>query len=161
MKCAHVPWASYNTPWIELIQYGCRIGKKVYSSPHSWMFTSVSVGSNPRSYLFATATVRMGVYTALKYITKAIQHLSHWSLFTFTFTTQKYGLQSLMNWRCWNKCLHSINWTFNKAWVSHTNAFSTQNMQLKWRRFRMTSFLEKHWEKYYFKSQQNFAGKFF
>ena len=29
-KCAHVPWASYNTPQIELIQYGRRIGKKVY-----------------------------------------------------------------------------------------------------------------------------------
>ena len=25
------PWASYNTPYIELIQYGCSIGKKVYS----------------------------------------------------------------------------------------------------------------------------------
>ena len=30
MKCAHSPWASYNTPQIELIQYGRRIGKKVY-----------------------------------------------------------------------------------------------------------------------------------
>ena len=30
-KCAHAPWASYNTPQIELIQYGRRIGKKVYS----------------------------------------------------------------------------------------------------------------------------------
>ena len=29
-KCAHAPWASYNTPWIELTQYGRRIGKKVY-----------------------------------------------------------------------------------------------------------------------------------
>ena len=29
-KCAHTPWASYNTPSIELIQYGRRIGKKVY-----------------------------------------------------------------------------------------------------------------------------------
>ena len=28
--CAHAPWASYNTPWIQLIQYGRRIGKKVY-----------------------------------------------------------------------------------------------------------------------------------
>jgi len=26
--CAHAPWASYNTPEIELIQYGRRIGKK-------------------------------------------------------------------------------------------------------------------------------------
>ena len=24
------PWASYNTPYIELIQCGCRIGKKVH-----------------------------------------------------------------------------------------------------------------------------------
>ena len=30
MKCAHAPWASYNTPQIELIQYGHHIGKKVY-----------------------------------------------------------------------------------------------------------------------------------
>ena len=29
-KCAHALWASYNTPQIELIQYGRRIGKKVY-----------------------------------------------------------------------------------------------------------------------------------
>ena len=27
-KCAHAPWASYNTPQIGLIQYGRRIGKK-------------------------------------------------------------------------------------------------------------------------------------
>ena len=30
MKCAHAPWTSYNTPSIKLIQYGRRIGKKVY-----------------------------------------------------------------------------------------------------------------------------------
>ena len=29
-KCAHAPWASYSSPQIELIQYGRRIGKKVY-----------------------------------------------------------------------------------------------------------------------------------
>ena len=29
-KRAHSPWESYNTPWIELIQYGRRIGKKDY-----------------------------------------------------------------------------------------------------------------------------------
>ena len=29
-KCAHAHWASYNTPQMELIQYGQRIGKKVY-----------------------------------------------------------------------------------------------------------------------------------
>ena len=29
-KCVHAPWASYNTPYIELIQYGRYIGKKVY-----------------------------------------------------------------------------------------------------------------------------------
>ena len=29
-KCAHAPWASYNTPQIELIQYDRRISKKVY-----------------------------------------------------------------------------------------------------------------------------------
>ena len=31
-KCAHAPWASYNTPLIEFIQYGRRIGKNVYYS---------------------------------------------------------------------------------------------------------------------------------
>ena len=29
-KCAHAPWASYNTPSIKLIPYGRRIGKEVY-----------------------------------------------------------------------------------------------------------------------------------
>ena len=29
---AHAPWASHNTPYIQLIQYGRRIGKRVYSS---------------------------------------------------------------------------------------------------------------------------------
>ena len=29
-KCDHAPWASYNTSYIALIQYGRRIGKKVY-----------------------------------------------------------------------------------------------------------------------------------
>ena len=29
-RCAHAPWASYNTPYIELIQYDPRIGEKVY-----------------------------------------------------------------------------------------------------------------------------------
>ena len=27
---AHAPWASHNTPYIQLILYGRRIGKKVY-----------------------------------------------------------------------------------------------------------------------------------
>ena len=27
-RCAHAPWASYNTPQIELIKYGRRIGKR-------------------------------------------------------------------------------------------------------------------------------------
>jgi len=27
---AHAPWASHNTPYIQLIQYGRRIGKKVH-----------------------------------------------------------------------------------------------------------------------------------
>ena len=31
-KYAHAPWASYNTPQIELTQYGRRMGKKVYCS---------------------------------------------------------------------------------------------------------------------------------
>ena len=29
---AHAPWASHNTPYIQLIQYGRRIGERVYSS---------------------------------------------------------------------------------------------------------------------------------
>ena len=51
------------------------------------MFTFVSVGSSPRSYLFANTTVRIGVYTAPKYITKAIRHLLHWSFSYFLHKT--------------------------------------------------------------------------
>ena len=43
------------------------------SSPHSWIFTSVSVGSSPRSYLFTSATGRIGVHTAPKYGKKPIR----------------------------------------------------------------------------------------
>ena len=51
------------------------------------MFTSVPVGSCPRSYLFANKTVRIGVYTAPKCITKAIRHLLHWSFSYFLHKT--------------------------------------------------------------------------
>ena len=51
------------------------------------MFTSVPVGSCPRSYLFANKTARIGVYTAPKCITKAIRHLLHWSFSYFLHKT--------------------------------------------------------------------------
>ena len=41
----------------------------------------------PPSYLFANTTVRIGVYTAPKYITKAIRHLLHWSFSYFLHKT--------------------------------------------------------------------------
>ena len=44
-KCAHAPWASYNTPQIELIQYGRRIGKKVYCSLKTQFLWEVSITS--------------------------------------------------------------------------------------------------------------------
>ena len=39
-------------------------------SPHSCKFTSVSVGSSPRSYLFTSAKGRLGIHTAPKYAKK-------------------------------------------------------------------------------------------
>ena len=44
------------------------------SSPHSWIFTSVSVGSSPRSYFFISATGPIGVHTSPKYGTKHIRY---------------------------------------------------------------------------------------
>ena len=46
------------------------------SSPHSWIFTSVSVGSRPRSYLFTSATGRIGVHSAPKYGRKLIRYVT-------------------------------------------------------------------------------------
>ena len=46
------------------------------SSPHSWIFTSVSVGSSPRCYLFTSATGRIGVHTAPKCDTKPIRYMT-------------------------------------------------------------------------------------
>ena len=44
---------------------------------HSWIFTSVSVGSSPRSYLFTSTTGRIGVYKLTpKYGTKPIQYVT-------------------------------------------------------------------------------------
>ena len=37
------------------------------SSPHSWIFTFVSVGSSPRFFLFTSATGRIDVHTAQTY----------------------------------------------------------------------------------------------
>ena len=46
-------------------------------SPHSRMFTSVSVGSILRSYLFtSTTTVRIGVHSAPKYGTETIRYVT-------------------------------------------------------------------------------------
>ena len=43
------------------------------SSPHSRIFTSVSVGSSPRFYLFISVTVRIVVHTAPKCGTKPLR----------------------------------------------------------------------------------------
>ena len=43
------------------------------SSPHSWIFTSVSVGSRSRSYLFTSVTGQIGVHTVPKYGAKPIR----------------------------------------------------------------------------------------
>ena len=45
-------------------------------SPHSWIFTFVSVVSSPRSYLFTSATGRIGVHTAPKYGAKSIRYVT-------------------------------------------------------------------------------------
>ena len=46
------------------------------SSLHSWIFTSVLVGSNPRSYLSTSATVWIPVYTAPKSDTEPIRYVT-------------------------------------------------------------------------------------
>ena len=46
------------------------------SSPHSWIFTSVSVGTSPCFYLFTSATDRTGVHTAPKYSTKPVRYVT-------------------------------------------------------------------------------------
>ena len=46
------------------------------SSPHSWIFTSVSVGSSPRCYLLTSATGRIGVHTAPKCDTKPFRYVT-------------------------------------------------------------------------------------
>ena len=43
--------------------------------PYSWIFTFVSVGSSPRSYLHTSATGRLGVHTAPKYDAKPIKYV--------------------------------------------------------------------------------------
>ena len=45
------------------------------SSPHSRIFTFVSEGSSPRSYLFISATGRIGVHTAPKCGTKPLRYV--------------------------------------------------------------------------------------
>ena len=40
-------------------------------SPHFWIFTFVSVGSSPRSYLFTSATGRIGVWRKIHSICNA------------------------------------------------------------------------------------------
>lgn len=46
------------------------------SSLHSWIFTSVLVGSNPRSYLSTSATVWIPVHTAPKSDTEPIRYVT-------------------------------------------------------------------------------------
>ena len=42
-------WASYNTPKIELIQYGRRIGKKVYYLNHVYEVVTCFIYNSPRN----------------------------------------------------------------------------------------------------------------
>ena len=46
------------------------------SSSHSWIFTSVSVSSSPRSYLFTSARGRIGFHTPSKYGTKPPRYVT-------------------------------------------------------------------------------------
>ena len=46
------------------------------SSPHPRIFTSLSDGSSPRSYLFTSATGRIGVHTTPKYGKKPIRYVT-------------------------------------------------------------------------------------
>ena len=76
--CVQLPGASQV---VHTDQPSCRCGwpwgfGALNSSPHSWIFTSVSVGSSPRSFLFTSATDRTGVHTAPKYSTKAIRYVT-------------------------------------------------------------------------------------
>ena len=50
--------------------------------PHSWVFTSVSMDSSPRSYLFTSGTVRIPVRAAPKCATEPIWYV------TFLFRDQ-------------------------------------------------------------------------
>ena len=58
----------------------------------SELFTSVSVGSSPRSYLFASATGRISVHTAPKYGTKPIRYLTFHILDRRGATATLYGV---------------------------------------------------------------------
>ena len=66
---SHTP----NTVLAPLAQRVCAL----IPSPHSRMFTSVSVGSILHSYLFTSATtVRIGVHSAPKYGTETIRYVT-------------------------------------------------------------------------------------
>ena len=84
-------WASYNTPKIELIQYGRRIGKKVYYLNHVYEVVTCFIYNSPRNGIIGSL---LGKNTSV------IEELSLDKLvklsFIFNFLTRvKLRLQSL------------------------------------------------------------------
>ena len=69
------------TKLVDTLRTSCRQGQlrgfgALNSSLHSRIFTSLSDGSSPRSYLFTSATGRIGVHTTAKYGTKPIRYVT-------------------------------------------------------------------------------------
>jgi len=64
-KCAHAPWASYNTPYIELIQCGRRIGKKVYCFwDRNWGAHRPAIGQFSSLFLVTVPDAVVKVYSS-------------------------------------------------------------------------------------------------
>jgi len=75
-------------------------GLLLSSNPHSWIFTSVSVASNPRSYWSTSATVRIPVHTVTKSSTGIYpigdDSLSKWTRRSFAPSQKPPGNQHFM-----------------------------------------------------------------
>ena len=78
-------WYEQQGLWVAQVvhthQTSCRLSRPrgfgaLNSSPHSWIFTSVSVGSSPRCYLFTSVTDRIGVHTAPKCDKKPFRYVT-------------------------------------------------------------------------------------
>ena len=75
-------------------QTSCRSGwprgfGELNPSPYSWIFSSISVGPSPPSYLFTSATARIPVHTAPKWGTEPIRYV------TLHFRDQQAQLRSV------------------------------------------------------------------